>query len=135
MYYDAYTAIEKYFRNNWYKTGITYENYQKSVEIPFVRISMLPLSNARSEIGTNGSDRFDCIMVVDIFTELNKGAGESIELVSEAMSLFPAGLTVTTDNNRVVHFKSPLPLPSRVDEFSLYQSTIHCPWFIFNYGG
>lgn len=129
---DIYSAIITKLRNDWHYTAdIDYANLTTQPSAPYIRPVFLPLGNKREEIGVNGSDKLDGILSVDIFTSVGTGIGESSELLGHVMDIFPAGLSLITDNGKSITFKTPEPLSGMDDGHGFYMTTVHCPWFCF----
>lgn len=129
---DFYTAIAKYSSNNIIGiNGLLFENEKGSFEAPFIRITFNPITNVNREIGSGGKNRFDCILVIDVFTGEHLGIGEGSDLISSLSDIFKLNTKITTDEGNVITFLVPDPLQGRPDGFNYYQSTIHCPWYTY----
>lgn len=131
MLHDRYTGLAEHFRNNFKDVPIIFENEAQPSTVPFVRMTILPIGNVRSEIGLNGSDLMNGFLVVDIFTKLGIGSGKSIEILESIMNIFASGTSITTDDDKTIRFNTPQPLPGRDDGHGFYQRTVQCPWYTF----
>jgi hypothetical protein len=129
---DAYTTINKYLSDNWSHSDIVFENDKQSIEAPWIRPLMIPVNNDQVELGENGNNRFDCILNVDIFTDINTGTGEGSDLSDKLEIVFPRGLVIpmlVSGNN--IHFGVSNPLPGRPDGYGFYQTTLELPWYTY----
>lgn len=133
MLIDRYSALAEHFANNFATVRVIFENESKPEQVPFVRVTFLPVSNVRAEIGANGSDRLDGILNIDIFNKLGAGSGKSVEIANDIFTLYASGTSITTDDGKIIKFTTPQVLPGRDDGLGFYQMTVQCPWYTFKY--
>lgn len=131
MLLDVYSTLANYVRNNYSGQNIVFENDSYDGGFPFIRVTFIPVINARVEIGANGSNRFDCLLNIDVFTKLDEGVGDNVKIIDDLKSVFYAGLKITTDDLRSIHISVPQILPGRDDGHGAYQGTIEIPWYAF----
>lgn len=130
---DVNSAVITYLRGEWsYSAKIEQENTTSKPTAPFIRPTIIPTVNGKVEVGEGGASKYEAILAVDIFTELNTGTGESAELIDNLMGIFPAGLRITSDEDIAIRFTAPQPLQGLDDGHGFWQATVQCPFYFYH---
>lgn len=130
---DVNSAVVQYLRRHWsYTADIEQENVTLTPVAPYIRNTIIPTGNSKVEVGIGGSSKYDARLSVDIFTELGSGTGESSELEGHLLNIFPAGLSILSNNGREITFTAPQVLQGRDDRHGFWQSTVQCPFYFYH---
>lgn len=97
---------------------------------PWVRFNFITGDAFPIDIGSNGINREEGLVIVQCFVQHETGTGECIRIADSVASVFPGGLQlgVVTDPSGVITFRN----PEKVDAGETgrwYQINVLCPFF------
>ncbi len=130
---DIYSAIQSRAFNEW-DTAVApliFDNQKSEVTLPFARATFIPVNAEQIELGTNGKDRIDNILTIDVFTAIGIGIGIGTELLNQALLIFPRNQKITTVDGKVITFSTPNPRQGGDDGRGAYRQTVDFPWFVY----
>lgn len=102
-------------------------DYTPVVGTSFIRSTLLPAQTLQASIGIDGTNRYQGVYQVDVFSPQGTGPAAGIALVDEIIELFPRGLSLSTDDITVRVATSSV-LPAR-EEPDWYQIPVSIDWF------
>ena len=83
-------AIEAFLDSNWTTTSVRWSNTQLDTSslAAYITATILPVSAFQNVLGQSGGERRDWLLVFQVFTPADTGAGANETIVDELETLF-----------------------------------------------